>query len=86
MTTAAHQTSRPGIVIYGPQGCGKTRHAYALANHFGLAFIDDDWMPGDPIQADTLALTNEQTHGAIAFVDAIAAAGIRLTRTDWAAA
>lgn len=30
------------IVVYGPQGCGKTRAAQALAKHFGLDTIVDD--------------------------------------------
>ena len=33
------------IVVFGPQGCGKTRNAEALAAHFGLRFIVDDWSP-----------------------------------------
>lgn len=30
------------VVVYGPQGCGKTTHAKALAKHFGVAHIVDD--------------------------------------------
>ena len=27
------------VWVYGPQGCGKTRHAQALAEYFGLSRI-----------------------------------------------
>jgi len=30
------------VVVYGPQGCGKTTHAAALAKHFGLANIVEE--------------------------------------------
>lgn len=46
------------IVIHGPQGCGKTRHAAALAAHFGAARIVDDWNGRDALQPGDLALTN----------------------------
>lgn len=77
---ATHQT-RPqtGVVIYGPQGCGKTTHALALAAYFGKTRIVDDWEPGYRVQDDTLALTSIPHRGAIQFVDAISCAGIRLT-------
>lgn len=51
--------SKPSVVIYGPPGCGKTRNAQALAKHFGLRIILDEWnirKPGIP-PADTLVLT-----------------------------
>lgn len=67
-----------GIVIYGPQGCGKSTHAAALARHYGKTRIVDDWTPSRPVPADTLALTNACHIGAIHFLDAAAAAGIRL--------
>jgi Holliday junction resolvasome RuvABC ATP-dependent DNA helicase subunit len=67
-----------GVVIYGPQGCGKTTHAAALARHYGKDRIVDDWVPGRPAPADTLALTNACHIGAIHFLDAATAAGIRL--------
>jgi replication-associated recombination protein RarA len=67
-----------GIVVYGPQGCGKTTHAAALARHYGKTRIVDDWTPSRPVPADTLALTNACHVEAIHFLDATAAAGIRL--------
>lgn len=30
------------VIVYGPQGSGKSFHAAALARHFGLAKIEDD--------------------------------------------
>ena len=55
------------IVVYGPQGCGKTRHAKAIAEAFGLTTIVDDWDPRDPVlrrqSIGTLFLTNVQPYG-----------------------
>ena len=67
-----------GVVIYGPQGCGKSAHATALANHYGKTRVVDDWEPGGPVPADTLALTSAACDGAIHFLEAANAAGIRL--------
>ncbi len=30
------------IIIYGPQGCGKTRHAEILRKHYNMAEVVDD--------------------------------------------
>jgi hypothetical protein len=61
------------LVIYGPQGCGKTRNALRLAAHFGLSHIIDEWQPGDLLPPDTLALTSaESVPGGIAFPAAMA--------------
>lgn len=46
------------IIIHGPQGCGKTFHAQALARHFGCARIVDDWDGKTALQPGDLALTN----------------------------
>lgn len=35
------------VIISGPQGCGKTRHAPQLLRHFGGKRIVDEWFPGD---------------------------------------
>lgn len=60
------------LIIYGPQGCGKTRNAQRLAAHFGLKNILDGW-DGGPIPADTLVLTNQPgVVGAIDFGRAMA--------------
>lgn len=49
-----------GIVVYGPQGCGKSANAGLLAKHFGKTRIveGDDWQPGEPLPGDTLVTTN----------------------------
>ncbi len=39
------------VIVYGPQGCGKTRNAEALRIHFGLATVceADDWKAQPPL-------------------------------------
>lgn len=37
------------IIIYGPQGCGKTRHAEALRRFFKMDEICDDEMDPYPL-------------------------------------
>ncbi len=46
------------IIVHGPQGCGKTRNAAAIAAHFGCTQIVDEWDGCAPLPAGTLALTN----------------------------
>jgi MoxR-like ATPase len=46
------------ILIHGPQGCGKTRNAQALAAHFGCSKVVDDWNGRDRVVAGALVLTN----------------------------
>lgn len=46
------------VVIHGPQGCGKTRNAQALAAHFGCTRIIDDWNGRDRVEEGSLVLTN----------------------------
>lgn len=66
-----------GILIHGPQGCGKTLHAAALAAHYGKTVIVDDWHLGMPVPEHALALTcRNDISGAIAFDDAMQAAGL----------
>lgn len=55
------------VIVHGPQGCGKTRHAGVLAKHFGVARIIDEWRPGDPIEPDTLHLSQMEVPGAVAY-------------------
>lgn len=48
------------VVIYGPQGCGKTRNAERIAKFYGLRTIVDDWNGRDEFASiDTLVLTND---------------------------
>ncbi|SFM56371.1 AAA family ATPase [Nitrosomonas communis] len=46
------------VIIYGPQGCGKTTNAEKLAKHLGLSNILDEFGPGQELPEDTLALTH----------------------------
>lgn len=47
------------VVVYGPQGCGKTTHAYELMKKHGCTILLDDWDGHAPLQPGTLALTHE---------------------------
>lgn len=38
--------SRETVIVYGPQGCGKTRNADKMRRAFGLDTVIDDWQPG----------------------------------------
>lgn len=43
---------KPTIVIHGPQGCGKTRNAEALRQHYGLdRVIEADERPHQMLPA-----------------------------------
>lgn len=53
------------IIVYGPQGCGKTRNAEKLREALGLPFVrefDDylnyDEVRGRPLDVNVLYLTN----------------------------
>ena len=56
------------VIVYGPQGCGKTRNAGVMMRHFGLKHLIDNgfdefgnpWNYDDPIPNDTLVLTQER--------------------------
>lgn len=46
-------------LVHGPEGCGKSRNARAIADALGLPDILDDWQPGMPWPTTkTLVLTN----------------------------
>lgn len=48
-------------LVYGPEGCGKTTNAQAIADALGLTDILDDWQPGMPVPTTkTLVLTNAE--------------------------
>ena len=84
-TGESQPTSNRSVVVYGPQGCGKTTHAAALAAHVGLTTIHDegDIDPRRLRPYGTLYLTNERpreaqaARGSYAFDDAMRLAGIR---------
>lgn len=55
-----HDTAPKSVILYGPQGSGKTRHAPKLARHFGLAHWREEWFAGDPLPlTNHLVLTSE---------------------------
>jgi shikimate kinase len=59
-----------GIILTGPQGCGKTINRQKIAAHLGMIFIDDGgWQLGDPLKDDTLHITNEVTELAFEYRD-----------------
>jgi len=64
-----HVAPAGAIVIYGEQGCGKTRRSKELLAHFNKRRIVDDWEPGMPIPSDAIALTNIPVKGAISFAE-----------------
>ncbi|MBU1330902.1 MAG: hypothetical protein KJ884_01995 [Gammaproteobacteria bacterium] len=46
-------------LVYGPEGCGKTRDAGVIAQALGLTEIVDNWHPGQPVpRTKALVLTN----------------------------
>lgn len=47
-------------IVYGPQGCGKTRNAKTIAKELGLRHIRDEWCGRrETFEAcDTLHITN----------------------------
>nr|WP_256834511.1 ATP-binding protein [Pseudomonas oleovorans] len=56
---AASLTNGKSWLVYGPEGCGKTTNAQAIADALGLTEIVDDWQPGDPAPiTKALVLTN----------------------------
>ena len=56
---AASITNSKSWLVYGPEGCGKTTNAQAIADALGLTEIVDDWQPGDPTPiTKALVLTN----------------------------
>jgi hypothetical protein len=46
-------------IVYGPQGCGKTRHAQALCVRYGCTSIVDDRVLGLPLTDGALHLTQD---------------------------
>jgi hypothetical protein len=55
------------IIVYGPQGCGKTLHAIDIMKYFGMSSWQDEWRPGMKIPENTLLLTNVPCENAIRF-------------------
>lgn len=61
-----------GVIVCGPQGCGKTTNRERIREYFGMAEILDDgeWQPGQPVPENALVLTNiEGIPGAVSYDD-----------------
>ena len=50
-------TSRKKVIVYGPQGCGKTLAAEQLMRKFGCESLLDEWDGSTQIPPGHLALT-----------------------------
>jgi len=48
------------VIVYGPQGCGKTNASDRLMRHFGCTELVDDWDGESPLPDGALALTNRK--------------------------
>lgn len=48
------------VIVFAPQGAGKTTHAEALRKHFGCTRVVDDWQVGDLTGEGDLMLTNDE--------------------------
>lgn len=46
------------VIVYGPQGCGKTQNSAVIAAHFNCSRVIDGWAPGDSAPEGALVLTN----------------------------
>lgn len=46
------------VIVYGPQGCGKSQHADLLLAMFGCSLLVDGWDGESSLQDGSLALTN----------------------------
>lgn len=58
------ETEMAAVIVYGPQGCGKTRHAAEIAELFNKRQVLDNWKLGDHLPSDALCLTNDaRVHG-----------------------
>lgn len=64
MTATKPEAQRNTVVVFGPRGCGKTFNANALAAHFGLHIVVDDWDPHmHRLTPGALHLSNQQFTG-----------------------
>jgi DNA replication protein DnaC len=50
--------SQKSYIVFGPQGCGKTTNAQAIASALGLKKIVDNWQQDTPVPPDALVLTS----------------------------
>lgn len=82
MAAAVHTDE--AVMIHGPQGCGKTRHAAALAKHYGKVFVldYDSRIQPESYPADAIVFANVELPGSIAFDDAMSAAGLAIAQSS----
>lgn len=72
-------TSDKAVLIHGPANCGKTKNADALCAHYGKSIaldFDHDLKPLPPEAIIFLREPNPNFPQAIAFADAMRAAGL----------
>lgn len=64
MVPSEHTPAPRAVLVYGPQGCGKTTNAERLRRHFGCATVQDDGLhlhgPQRKIVDGALHLTTER--------------------------
>lgn len=60
-----------GIIVYGPQGCGKSTNASLLMNKLGMTRVVDEYVLGTQVQENTLYLSNVDVNGALHYQDVI---------------
>lgn len=61
LTTANRMCAEKSWLVHGPQACGKSSNAQAIAKALGLIDIRDDWQPGMPVAiTGGLYLTNSE--------------------------
>lgn len=58
---ASRLTNGKSWLVYGPEGCGKTTNAQAIADALGLTEIVDGWLPGDPVPPHKALLLSTET-------------------------
>ncbi|MCU7904465.1 MAG: hypothetical protein KZQ76_01185 [Candidatus Thiodiazotropha sp. (ex Epidulcina cf. delphinae)] len=62
-----NKAPKNSVVVYGPQGCGKTMVAEQLKEHFGCIEVnDDEWDGSIPLRDGVLVLTDVSPPYAVA--------------------
>lgn len=59
---ASLPSTAPAVIVHGPMAIGKTTHAAALAAHFGVTIVVDDW---DPRHHELVRGALHLTHSAV---------------------
>ncbi|WOH61942.1 hypothetical protein [Bradyrhizobium sp. BWC-3-1] len=78
------------VIVYGPQGCGKTHWKERIARHLGLQFIVDEWDGQKAMSHDTLYLTANPEHAkhwrysrGVSFAEVAQQINDAIPRTQW---